>query len=379
MNYDIYCDEAGNTGGNYLDPNQPIYVLSGWMIERSISYRAKNRIEYLKEGYYPQAKELKGAKILKRKRGAEFSSKLIEEMGAAQCMPFFIIAEKRYCVAAKMVEAYLDSEYNDRITETFSWMNQQKKNIAEIIYHISSGAIEKFAEAHNNPTLEAIKDAQLHLVEDLETNGLHDLAFAIKGSDKYMSEILEEETHTMNAMDRNALHTLNLPVFTSFVQMIESFSKYTGIKKIRMFHDEVAQFRKAYPETFQLYSQSANTEEFVLENGANIIFSIDKLSYFQMSDSKKNPLIQAADVLSSSLNAYCNKIVLGEEINSEFKRIGEFLVSSYIVNDDFPGRGFCDFIGSNILLAQISQSVDIIQDNIKVSLPEIDIKPYLKT
>ncbi|WP_440604609.1 DUF3800 domain-containing protein [Bacillus sp. GB_SG_008] len=44
MNYDIYCDESGNSGGNYLDPQQPFYILAGWFVERNLKYLAENRI-----------------------------------------------------------------------------------------------------------------------------------------------------------------------------------------------------------------------------------------------------------------------------------------------------------------------------------------------
>ncbi len=31
--FTIFCDEAGNSGGNLLDEAQPVYVLGGWVIE----------------------------------------------------------------------------------------------------------------------------------------------------------------------------------------------------------------------------------------------------------------------------------------------------------------------------------------------------------
>ncbi len=213
MNYDIYCDESGNTGSNYLDINQPFYVLSGWMVERNLSYRAKNKVEFLKEQSYPQAQELKGSKLLKNNRGRRFCTELIYgEMGKANCTPFFIVAEKRFAIAAKMVESFLDPEYNHNIKPSFSWMNAQKKKIAQIIYNISEGSIEKYAAAHSNPSLSYIEESHLQLLKEMDKNGFKQLVYALKGVSGNLQAILDEELQTMKAVEKNAMHTLNYPV-----------------------------------------------------------------------------------------------------------------------------------------------------------------------
>jgi len=89
MNYDIYCDESGNTGTNFLDLDQPLYVISGWMIERNISYRARDKVISLMEENFPQMKELKGSKLLKSSKGRHFCSNFLKEMGQLGCVPFF--------------------------------------------------------------------------------------------------------------------------------------------------------------------------------------------------------------------------------------------------------------------------------------------------
>ncbi|MFB4367219.1 DUF3800 domain-containing protein, partial [Bacillus sp. LR_6] len=38
MNFDVYCDESGNSGKNFLDSGQLMYVLAGIMFERNQSY-----------------------------------------------------------------------------------------------------------------------------------------------------------------------------------------------------------------------------------------------------------------------------------------------------------------------------------------------------
>lgn len=305
--YELYCDESGNSGGNYLDKEQPVYILAGWLIEKNQRWLADSIIRGFLDKYYPDSPELKGATALKSRPGQEMAYNLMLELGKVGCVPFYNIAEKKYCVAGKMVEAYMDSEHNDYILPVFSWMNGVKKNIAQFIYDNSKGSIEKFAEAHNNPSVELLKEAHQLLIDEITENGEDKLAFVVSGASDYLPSILEEETHSLNAYPNKALHTLNLPVFVNFIQMIERFATQTQrckskhkITNLKLIHDETKQFQETYPEVFSLYKRAERTE-FVLENGATIIMGFKHLNKFEMRKSVETPMIQAADLLASSI------------------------------------------------------------------------------
>lgn len=378
MNYDIYCDESGNTGANYLDLDQPVYVLSGWLIERNASYRAKEKIIGLREEYFPQMKELKGSKLLKTSKGRSFCASFLKEMGQLGCVPFFIVAEKRYCLAAKIVEAFFDNLYNDRISSQLSWNNDVKKIMAEIIYNISEGSIEKFANVHKSPSLENIKDTQIQLIKEFRKNGYDQLADAVEGSNNHLDKILEEETYTAVGMEKKALKTLNLPVFVSFIQLIEKFSRATELKKVRMIHDEIAQFQRVFPEIFEMYSKSKNKESIIFSNGSEMVFSTIKLRQFEMGDSKIHPLIQAGDILSSTLNNYLMKVNNHKVIEPELKEIGKFIIGSILANEEFSGRGFCDFIWSKELMSKVISEAGLsINQDLSSKLIELDIAEFL--
>lgn len=255
VGYDIYCDESGNTGTNFFDDKQPIYVISGWLIERNNSYRIKSFIENIRKAKFPQSEELKGAKLLKNPKGRNFCVELIREMGSKGATPFFIIAEKRFCIAAKIVEAFFDPYYNEKLQNDFSWRNDLKITIAEIIYTVSLDSIRLFNHMHQNPTIENITTLKIQLVKDFREYGYSELADIVEGTNNKLEMILDEETHTAVAMEKKALATLNLPVFVSFIQLIEKFSRATDIKNVRLIHDEVAQFKKAFPEVFEIFNK----------------------------------------------------------------------------------------------------------------------------
>lgn len=354
MNYAIYCDESGNSGGNFLDSQQPFYVLAGWMVERNIDYRAKNRVIDFKKLYYPDKTELKGSEILRSNRGQQNTNILFSEIGT-YCSPFFIIAEKRYCLAAKMVEAYLDPIHNDNVPIEHTWMNSERKQIADLIYNISSKSIEEFGYAYQNITIENFTSSLGTLIFELNEKGFNDLANTFSGAYKYMDQIYEEEFSSIESLPKKSMRSLNLPVFTSFIQLIEKFTTNIGAKKVTMFHDNTKQFAEAYPEAFSWYARKKKEDiEFTLQNGQVILSSLKKLKSITFSDSKDSPLIQAADLLAGFINMYATRIMLDKKMSPELNKLGEMLIASLLLSEEFGGHGFSDFISSEYFIKKLA-------------------------
>ena len=64
-------------------------------------------------------REIKGARLIKCLEGQRAVLVLFRELGALGCLPQFVLAEKRYCVAAKIVETFLDPYYNPLLKQEF--------------------------------------------------------------------------------------------------------------------------------------------------------------------------------------------------------------------------------------------------------------------
>ena len=47
--YFAYFDEAGNTGGNFLHPNQPVYVVGGWILPAGSTKGAEHAVQVTRE------------------------------------------------------------------------------------------------------------------------------------------------------------------------------------------------------------------------------------------------------------------------------------------------------------------------------------------
>lgn len=361
-NFNVYCDESGNSGSNFLDDQQPFYVLAGWMIERGVSYRAKNRVNSFKREYYPEKLELKGVEMLKSNNGQHKANILLEQLGE-HCSPFFLIAEKRYCLAAKMVEAYLDPIHNEKVPIEHTWMNAERKKLADLIYNISEKAIGEFGKAYKNPSIDSFAKSLDSLIEELNEKGFIELAMVFSGAYKYMEDIFLEEFSMIDHLPEKAMRSLNLPVFTAFIQLIEKFTTNLGIKNVKMFHDNTKQFEIAYPETFSWYARKKKEDvEFQLQNGQIIVSSLKALRSISFSDSKDSPLIQAADILASFMNMYATKVVLEKKVSPELKKQGKMITGALLANIEFRSRGFCDLISSSYFLAKLLYNQGLIEE-----------------
>lgn len=228
---------------------------------------------------------------------------------------------------------------------------------------------------HKNPSIETVKQAQLSLMNELKDSGNEKLADVIDGSSKYIEDILWEETYSQIAMARKAMHSLNLPTFISFIQLVEKATRAAGYKA-RLFHDETKQFQEAYPEVFSLYKNAPNAE-FILENGMSIIMGFRSIKYFKMLKSVETPMIQAADLLASFINKFASSIVLDKKITPEMKKMGETIVGSSLISMEMHELlQLSDIIGSVEFQRDLFNKVTGLNLN-KPTIPKINIDKYL--
>lgn len=156
----FYIDESGNTGTDWLNNEQPYFVYGGWLIMN----KNKREVEkYLKSILSKQqGPELKSKNIFKKKNGTKIFFEIFNTMVQKfYAIPFFGITEKRFMVAAKIVETFFDCEYNPAVNTYLTHPVELKKALASCIY-TNNTIIELFAPL--------IKDCSLSLEKMKEIN-----------------------------------------------------------------------------------------------------------------------------------------------------------------------------------------------------------------
>jgi len=189
---DVYCDESGNSGPNYLDQAQPFYVLAGWLVPDDRVVEVNVAIENFRREQFPQLQELKTNSILRNDRTKRAGAQLFRTLGRLHCVPLYLIAEKRYCVAGKIVETFLDPVYNDIVRNPITSDVETKQEIANTLYEqLDSAALEMFAQAYMKPTPDALGAAIVSVAKAIDSDISEALGRALLGSRSHIDEIAD--------------------------------------------------------------------------------------------------------------------------------------------------------------------------------------------
>jgi hypothetical protein len=74
---DIYFDESGHTGLNFLDPQPPVFVEAGWIVPRPLAERAERLVSATSTAV-GRPKELKGGRLMGSPQGRNAAAGLLE-------------------------------------------------------------------------------------------------------------------------------------------------------------------------------------------------------------------------------------------------------------------------------------------------------------
>jgi len=297
----IYCDESGNSGANYLDCEQPLYVLAGWAVAKDAVVNASVLVERIRQVFCPQRKELKAAAFLNNEQGKTRAAEFIRELGSAGCVPLIVVAEKRYVVTGKIVETFLDPAFNKKLHNGFTTDILTKRELANtFLTRLPPEVIDHFAQAYRNPSSEAF----LSSVNDIATAAKSlvnpELAACIEGCLPEIRTIAESEDPRMSAIGKIS-QSVNAPALMAFFLLVQNLARLGAIEPLKVVHDEQSVFEKDMQEIFRLHREA---KDFVVEipNSYVPYSSFSHIPKFELARSVDCQMIQAADVLAGTVN-----------------------------------------------------------------------------
>jgi len=296
----FYCDESGNSGPNYIDQEQPFYTLAAWSIPYGSIVDASVAVEKHRQQYSHQAQELKSANLVRSVRGMRGIISLLKTLGSLGCIPIYEVLEKRYCVAAKIVETLLDPLFNPRVENHFIPDSTTKQEIANTLcLGLSESTLNRFAAIYRNPNREGFCLSLDEIVESTRTNINHELASLFEGSREQIDEIADIEARTsfLGNMERS----LNFPVFVGMLRMIELLGRLDLVKPVKVVHDEIYTYEEHMDKLFVML-RNAGEGVFTFPNGHILVFPMKHVGSLEFGSSKDAVLLQAADILAGSVN-----------------------------------------------------------------------------
>ena len=137
-----------------MDRTQPTYVLGGWLVSKVEAADADQLIASVVRQRHGTASELKASRLLRSTTGRDLARTLIDSLLQLGCRPAFSLYEKRWMLAAKLIEWFCDPRTNARVHDLDHGDALRRVALGEQIYQLPVDALEAvWAAARRSPSI----------------------------------------------------------------------------------------------------------------------------------------------------------------------------------------------------------------------------------
>jgi hypothetical protein len=335
----LYCDESGDSGSNYVDAAQPVHVHAGWLVPASTARDFREACDRLREA--AAQREAKGGTLGKHPRRRAAAVEFIGRALRAGASPVFIIVEKRFCIVAKMVEAFADPFYNAAADWIPTGADDLRKTICEKLLRIlPHQTLQVFSDAQRDPTVASFKSVVESIAFACRFAGSDQLEATFKGCIPHLADVVEAERNVVVGSRRHATTAVNLFAFVAFMAQADELIEQGLRAPVRVLHDESYEFEDAFRAVHELFqSSSALYGPYLLQSGRAPRLGVQYLRELRMAPSNAVPELQGTDMLAAVLREVARDAALGAQNDRYQPACG-------LMGAAFPRRARFDVIGS---------------------------------
>ncbi|WP_148576217.1 DUF3800 domain-containing protein [Nocardioides caldifontis] len=312
----FYCDESGNTGVHWGDPDQPIFVHGGWLVPVRSGSSLLNGVTELRGRHRMAAPELKWQHLARRRDSGAVFRDFFSLMMEHACMPFFWVMDKDFITSAKVVETFFDPEYNRNYPMAFTGARDIKKELAEAVSQ-SADVRQRFADlmrAPERPSADAVRDLATRLADHFEAGNAPALADSLRDfSDEAISSI-QDELGAATWMRTTLGHSL-----PGLVQLLEGFMRRHALE-LEIVHDNLVRYEPAFDLVRRMFRPSDGTDV-TMVGGEPMFHAMPSVTGLRLADSKSEPMIQLADLLCGFVRTVIAKVKRGEELTADERAV----------------------------------------------------------
>ena len=344
----IYVDEAGNTGSDILNPDQPYFVLSAVHFSDEELQQIQKDIPYDKELHFVEMKKsIKGRLTIK---------KILQHSLMNEDHISFEFIDKQFCIYAQIVDMTIEPVFYFIYKED---LYKRRGNIilANCLYifcrnHSNQEAVSdflhSFEEMMREQTEESIEDFYLNvdILSSISDEPLIDILSHISLSRRILDNVLIED-------NKYCLDT----TVTSLLCMVDHWYKKLKIK-INVITDDSKPIKSSLDIIEQL-SKINEKQQLVGYDTRKHLFPLP-INSLSMVDSKINFGVQLADLIASSISFIWNDTTVKyKKFQEELKTMSFFQLKGYPIN---PATS--DFLEQTVDDSNDSSPVDFIISNL---------------
>ncbi len=267
----LFCDETGNSGSNFNDPAQPLYIEGGWFVAHE--KRAALEAVFAEiERSFNFGPKTKGTNLKGSPRGQKCLAAALDAV-SRDATPFFYLVEKRYFVCAKAVETFFDPYYNPAVDPVETFDPRIRKERADILYAAPDPVVRAFGESFRQEDPVGIAAAGAEWATALLHRREHGMAMQLRVClPKIGAHMANEFQKLRGAGLPRGYATLNAPSLAQVFQLIEKAGPACDLM-----HDQCDTFAVIYRHFFDLY-RNAQTEVLPRLDGTGDVFGFRRLN-----------------------------------------------------------------------------------------------------
>ncbi len=343
----FFADESGNAGPNYLDNEQPFHVAAGFLIASQDIPAAEAAI---RAELPPEKGECKGSRLVKTTVGQLRAIRVLKGVMAAGALPFLYVMDRRFSIAGKLVDVFLDPENQDAVDWLSTSDIAQRAEITELLQEtLPASLLDLFASEYRSPTREGFQKVILAVIDRLRSEGTSQLVEAFNGALRNLDEIVRLETYGPTRGEHGSWVSLNLPALMHMIRFVDTAMDGRGT--YQFVHDRIAQFEQLFKLNANRYRAPGKSDvDFRLKDGTQFRMQFRNLDSFITADSEATPMIQSADILASSVARVLREVVSGDDpLSSELRQIMEMTIPLLFPPDDSPIQTAAMYASSSTL------------------------------
>jgi len=324
-NYTLYCDESGNSGPNYLEQGQPVHILAGLAVPEPAADHFRALLDDFK-ARRPQAAELHGVDLMKSGAGQRGILNFLSSAFSIGCLPIWSAAEKRFCIAGRIVETLLDPHSNPRAAWLPTGANETRQNIAHEFYALADPLLKQFMDAYRDPTADGLRKAARSLRTALIINNVPPLLpWTIEGAIRNIAEIAEAERSGTIEGKHFIGVSINFPAFVQFMTHADRLLGDIGAGDVQVVHDQTTEFEVGFKWAFTVYASAKSEAFYTLQSGHKAYFGLSRLRNFRTGNSTLEPEIQGADLLAAALRTIFVSLTTGKLLSPEIEQMARLI------------------------------------------------------
>lgn len=307
----FYCDESGNTGAHWGDPDQPTFVHGGWLVPNRSAAGLATEVVELRRQHNLRAAELKWQQLARRSDPGAIFRDFFRCMTEHACLPFFWVMDKDFITCAKVIETFFDPAYNSHYPPTFSAARDIKKKLAEAVSD-SVDVRTRFAalmRTGERPTAGEVRDLAARLADHFQAGNAPVLAGSLRGFSNEAILQIQDELASDNWLRSTVGHSL-----PGLAQLLEGFMRKRPVE-LEIVHDNIVRYEPAFDMIRRMFRPSDGSDVLLID-GEPFYGSMPTVTGLRLADSKTEPMIQMADLLCGFVRAVFTKIKSGVELSA---------------------------------------------------------------